>query len=326
MTAISVIVVNYRAAGLAMKAVQSVLDRAHSGHQVDVHLVDNASPGVDADLLAAACAQPGWAGRVVFYPETVNHGFGKGNNLVLERLATQSSPPDYVFLLNPDARLKNEAIAVLAEFLEACPEIAVAGAQIEKPDTIPVTAAFRFPGLISTFAGALAFGPVSRLTRRWQVALPPEAVTGRVDWVAGASVMFRFAPLRAVGYFDPDYFLYYEEVDLMRRLNLAGWRTWYVAEAKVIHAEGASTGVKSGEVTRRRRPAYWYESWHFYFLKNHGRYRATLACLAWIFGAGLNHFMARLRGKVPAVPLHFFRDIWAMVGRPILGLEARPYD
>ncbi|MEM1159462.1 MAG: glycosyltransferase family 2 protein [Pseudomonadota bacterium] len=325
MAEIAVIVVNYGSADLAIDAVSSVLERQHGDHMVHLHLVDNASPGADRDILQAAMARPGWAGHVTFYPEDTNHGFGRGNNVVIDRLIARPNAPDYVFLLNPDARLANETLAVLADFLNACPDAGVAGARIRKPGNVPVTAAFRFPGWISTFAAALSFGPVSRLTQRWQVALSPDLATGQVDWVAGAAVMLRLSALRTVGSFDPAYFLYYEEVDLMRRLGRSGWQTWYVAEAEAIHVEGASTGVKSGEHVRRRRPAYWYESWRIYFINNHGRAHALLACLGWMLGATLNLPLARLRGKTPAAPQRFFHDFWAMAVRPILGLAAKPY-
>ncbi|MEO1612993.1 MAG: glycosyltransferase family 2 protein [Pseudomonadota bacterium] len=327
MSKISVIIVNYLAADLAIEAVESVLERDHGGRNVEVHLLDNASPGgSDAAILGRKCEELDVPARLTFHPETINHGFGRGNNLIVERLAPSSDLVDYVLLLNPDARLKNETVDILASFLDENPNVAVAGARIEKPDTGPVTAAFRFPGIVSTFAGALAFGPVSRLTSRWRVALPPETPTGRVDWVAGAAVMIRLSAFRAVGGFDPDYFLYYEEVDLMRRLGVEGWETWHVAEAEAIHAEGVSTGVKSGETARRRRPAYWYESWRLYFIKNHGRAYASVAALSWLAGAALNHAIARARGKQPAAPLRFFGDFWAMAARPILGLEAKPYE
>ena len=122
--------------------------------------------------------------------------------------------------------------------------------------------------------------------------------------------------------FDPTYFLYYEEVDLMRQLARKGWQTWYVAEALVIHAEGAATGVKSGRRERRRLPAYWYHSWQYYMRKNHGRALALLACLAWSWGAALNYGLSKLRGKDPAAPLGLFGDLWAFAVRPLLGLKA----
>ena len=107
--------------------------------------------------------------------------------------------------------------------------------------------------------------------------------------------MFRFAPLREVGGFDPEYFLYYEEVDLMHRLTLRGHQVWHVAEAAVVHVEGAATEVRSGEATRR--PAYWYESWRLYFLKTHGVRAARRIALAKLAGGVLHRVQRRLRGQ-----------------------------
>jgi GT2 family glycosyltransferase len=321
---ISVIVVNYGTAELALEAVGSVLSRGHGGRGVDVHLVDNASPGDDATTIAAAIERRGWSDRVTFYPEAVNHGFGGGNNVALEALARRATPPDKVFLLNPDARLGNEAIADLADVLDAR-GAAVAGARIEKPDGTPVTAAFRFPGATSVFEGAVTFGPVSRLLSRWQVSLPPGLPTSRVDWVSGAAAMFRFDAIRAAGGFDPAYFLYYEEVDLMRQIARTGGETWYVAEALVVHSEGAATGVRSGGAAPRR-PAYWYASWHHYFRKNHGRLHALAAAAVWAAGAAGGRSLAWLLRRPSTVPQRFFRDFWAMAGRPLVGLEAQPYE
>ncbi len=323
MAEIAVIIVNYNAAELAIAAVESVLARPHAGHQVTVHLVDNASPEGDGAVLKQAAADRGWGARVTLYLEEINHGFGRGNNLVLEQLAARPAPPDYAFLLNPDAALENETLAVLAAFLESHPKVAIAGARIEKPGKIPVTAAFRFPSLIWEFARSSGF---ARLFGRWQVPLGADITTRRVDWVAGAAMMGRVSALRAVGFFDPVYFLYYEEVDLMHRLARAGWETWYVAEAEVTHVEGASTDHKSARAERRRFPAYWYESWRLYFLRNHGRAYALGAGFAWISGAALNRLIAALRGLPARGPLHFFGDFWRVAMRPLLGLKARPHD
>ena len=125
-----------------------MLGRDHGGRTVEVHLVDNASPGDDAARLAAAHAKHGWNGRVTLHLEDVNHGFGRGNNLVLEKLAARATPPDKVMLLNPDARLENEAIAILADFLDAHPRAGLAGrADRAGPAEIPVSSAFRFHSL-----------------------------------------------------------------------------------------------------------------------------------------------------------------------------------
>jgi hypothetical protein len=102
---VSVIIVNYGTAELALEAAASVLDRADRVR--DIHIVDNASPGTDAEVIARAIAAQGWGARVTLHAERTNHGFGRGNNLVIAALAREAAPPDKIFLLNPDARLDN---------------------------------------------------------------------------------------------------------------------------------------------------------------------------------------------------------------------------
>ncbi|MBD3787665.1 MAG: glycosyltransferase [Sphingomonadales bacterium] len=318
MSEIAVIVVNYGTAGLALAAVQSVLDHQHPGHRVEVHLVDNASPGEDAAVFAAEHAARGWGARVTLWPETQNHGFGRGNNVVLAALAARDTPPDHVFLLNPDAALANEAIAILADFLDAHPGVGAAGSGIRSPSGAALTAAFRFPSPAREFVSAVSFGPLARLFPRARVALGPDTPAGEVDWVAGAAVMFRFGPLQALGGFDPDFFLYYEEVELMHRLRAAGHAIWYLPQAQVIHAEGASTQVKSLQSARKRKPAYWYRSWRLYYSKTRGRAGAVGAALAWISGASVNFALAVLRRREPAAPLHFYGDVARHVVAPLI--------
>ncbi|MFC3060255.1 glycosyltransferase family 2 protein [Paenirhodobacter populi] len=319
---IAVIVVNYGTADLSIAAVESVLARQHGGHPVEVHLVDNASPGDDAARFARAHDEKGWGGRVTLWLEGTNHGFGRGNNVVIyalmQRPRESGAAPDYVFLLNPDAMLENEALAILADRLDADPGAGAAGAGIALPSGKPVTAAFRFPSATSEFVQAVAFGPVARVFANRIVALPPDHPDGPVDWVAGAAVMFRMSVLRQLNGFDPDFFLYYEEVELMHRIRQAGHEILYVPGARVLHAEGAATDQKSHRPERRPRPSYWYRSWMLYYLKTAGRGGAIAAGAAWIAGALINLPLSALRGRGPSMPLNFLRDFPRQVMVPLL--------
>ncbi|MDG4649642.1 glycosyltransferase family 2 protein [Roseibacterium sp. SDUM158017] len=316
MAEIAVIIVNYGTADLALSAVESVFARDHGGWTVEVHLVDNASPGDDAERIRQRIIDRDWTDRIVFYAETENLGFGRGNNVVLEALAVRPTPPRYVFLLNPDARLKTATIATLAGFLEANPDAAVAGAGIDRPDGGPaVSAAFRFPGFVSEFANAARFGPISRLTKRWSTSLPPDAPTQQVDWVPGAALLARFSALLETGFFDPDFFLYFEETELMHRLRKAGWQIWYCPEARVEHVAGAATGIHAAR--REALPDYWYESWRLYFCKTRGPWGARLCALSRLSGSYVHVIRNRLRGRAPSHAQGFTADFYRLSVLPL---------
>lgn len=312
---IAVIVVNYGTAELVIKAVESVL--AEATEAVEIHLVDNASPDGDAAILSEAHKMRNWGAQVTLWLETENHGFGRGNNVVLEALAARDTPPDKIFLLNPDAQLQNDVLLILSEALDADQKAVAAGAGIALPDGTPVTAAFRFPGFTSEVVKTIGFGPLERLFSHKRVALPPDFSERHVDWVAGAAVMFRFSALQEHGFFDPVFFLYYEEVELMRRLQAKGGHVLFVPEAQVLHHEGAATQVKTGQ-SRRVRPPYVYDSWRHYFSKTHGRAYAVAMSCGILIASVLNGVLAVLRRREPATPKRFFRDHWRYVLKPLL--------
>ena len=322
----AVVIVNYGTADLTAAAVDSVL-RWHRGDPaVEIHVVDNASPGGDAAVLARHHATRDWGPQVVLHPETENHGFGRGNNVVLRQLGARDRPPEFVFLLNPDARLENDAIAILKSALLQDPSVGFAGARIRNVDMTPVSAAFRFPSCASVIVDAINFGPVSRLWHQHTVSLPPDTAAGSVDWVSGAAVMIRFAALKDIGFFDPDFFLYFEEVELMHRGKKNAWTTIYVTDAMVVHAEGAATKIKGEGEARPRKPAYWYRSWSLYFEKTNGRSGAIFAGLGWMIGAGINYVLSFIRRRRPHSPQNFYHDFWNIVFRPLLSRRTNDSD
>ena len=309
---VAVVIVNYTTASLAAEAVRSVLAQDMASV---VHLIDNASPGEDAAQLATLHKDEGWGAQVVLHLEDTNHGFGRGNNVALDALLAADNPPDHILLLNPDATLMPGALEKMTAFLDATPKAGCVGAQISKPQTGPVTAAFRFPSVVTEFVSTANIGPLTRLSGGRTLWLAPDIETQQVDWVAGAAVMFRADALRDVGTFDPDFFLYFEEVELMWRLNAAGWQNWYLREAQALHHEGAATQVRGG--AQDRRPAYWYTSQKLYYLKTAGRLHAAAMACARLAGAGLHIVASRLRGVTPNLPTKYISDFNQLVLRPI---------
>lgn len=312
---IAVIVVNYGTADLAMAAVQSVLDRHHGGRSVEVHLVDNASPSDDAKRFAQTHEARGWGDRVTLWPETENHGFGRGNNVVLDALAKRDTPPRYVFLLNPDAALDNETLDILANYMEAHLKTAICGVSILRENGAKVVAAFRFPSLKTETLQALGIGRVIKMFSASEVALPPDQPEGSVDWITGAGFMARFSTLCETGFFDPDFFLYYEETELMWRVRQAGYDIVYLPEARIIHAAGAATGQGSEKKSHRASPVYLYDSWRLFFVKTHGiSYARRVALIRWLM-ASVSLALRGLMRRPQYLPKNFLRDF----GRHVLG-------
>jgi N-acetylglucosaminyl-diphospho-decaprenol L-rhamnosyltransferase len=144
----------------------------------------------------------------------------------------------YALLLNEDSELQPGATRALYEALETCADAACAGARLLRPDGREQPCAWRFPGVATALAGALL------LHRRCTVQSGGEH-TREVDWCQSSALLVRVSAAAQVGYLDPDFFVYSDEVDFAYRLREAGWRSLYVPGARAIHHEQLATGASS---------------------------------------------------------------------------------
>ena len=140
----------------------------------------------------------------------------------------------YALLLNEDSELRPGASGALHGALSARPDVACAGAKLLRPDGVAQPSAWRFPTVATALAGALL------LHRIFTVQSNGRRIR-EVDWCQSAALLVRRAAAEQVGYLDPAFFVYSDEVDFARRLRDAGWRSVYVPEATAIHHEQLST-------------------------------------------------------------------------------------
>jgi hypothetical protein len=293
-----VVIVNYRTAGLTIDCLRSLRDEVAAVEGTRVIVTDNASGDDSVARIAGAIASNGWSSWASFQPLDRNGGFAWGNNAAIGPALSAPRPPDYVLLLNPDTIVRPGAIRMLVDFMEAHPEVGIAGSRLENPDGTPQPSAFRFPTVLSELEDGLRIGWVSRLLARRRVAPAPPDSQCRTDWVAGASMIIRKAVFDGIGLLDERYFMYYEEVDFCRRAGDAGWPCWYVPESRVVHLVGQSSGVTDAKMCLKRRPAYWFESRRRYFLTHCGHLATFLADLFWTVGFA----QWRLRRAILAKP------------------------
>jgi N-acetylglucosaminyl-diphospho-decaprenol L-rhamnosyltransferase len=139
----------------------------------------------------------------------------------------------YALLLNEDSELMSGAVLLLYEALRARPDAACAGAALRRPDGSPQASAWRFPTPLSALAGAL-------FLHRRLVVQSRGSRTREVDWCQSAALLVRREAAAQVGYLDPDFFVYSDEVDFARRLRDAGWRSLWVPAAVAVHHEQLS--------------------------------------------------------------------------------------
>lgn len=276
---VAVVTVNYRTAALTMRCIAALHRERAALPRLRAIVVDGGSGDNSAAELAAALSHPDYQSWVEFLPLPINGGFGWANNQAMLTLSRQDDPPDYIHVLNPDTEVVPGAVTALVEELQAHPRCGAAGSLLLDPSGERAASAFRFPSPGREFVSGAQSEALGRM-----FGVSPTVVDAResreVDWVTGASMMLRTEALRGTGLFDDGFFLYFEEVELMHRLRAAGWAVRHVPGSRVVHLEGAATGLGAA----RPLPAYWYQSRRRYFALTGGPAATRGANFAWTVG------------------------------------------
>lgn len=276
-----IVIVNYRTADLAVDCLHSIAAQLTELPKLHTVVADNASGDGSVEKLTGVIDREGWHGWASVLPLDHNGGFAFGNNSAIKKALRSLPPVDYVMLLNPDTIVHNGAIRALVEFMDSHQRVGIAGSRLENGKGGAEWSAHNaFSPLEELVLGA-HLGILSRALHRYVLTPPMRGTAHECDWVSGASLIVRREVFEEIGLLDEGYFLYFEEADFCLRARKAGWKIWFVPESRVVHFEGASTGIRD---IARRRPPYWYDSRRRYFVKHFGVLGLVLADALWAVG------------------------------------------
>lgn len=315
---ILVVIVNYRTAALVARCLQTLAGERTALPDLRAVVVDNPGGGDDAQALRAMVAEEGLGSWVEVRAMPRNGGFSYGVNAGVQPAMSGPDAPEAFLLLNPDTYVHPGAVAALAAFLAARPDVGIAGSRLEDEDGTVQHSRFRFPGVLNALDEGCQFGPVHRLLRRWATCPPLADAPHRVDWLSGACMLVRRDVFARVGPFDEGFFLYFEELDFTRRAHALDIASWQVPASRVVHLVGRSTGVTVRDRRPPRLPAYWFASRARYFRKHHGRLYRLAVDLAFIGGRLFGETLRAARRRPANAPPRLLRDF----ARHLIGLPA----
>jgi len=155
----------------------------------------------------------------------------------------------YLLFLNADVVLSPDALVQTAAMMERCPWAGLCGIAMEGQ-----AVRMKFPTCAQLMARSVS--------RRRSYAHAEQSASGAADWVLGAFLLVRREAFEAVGGFDESFFLYFEEVDLARRMASAGWNCLYCADTAIQHRQGSSA-PKPFSVEQYARSRLRYAKKHF---------------------------------------------------------------
>lgn len=216
-------------------------------------VVDNASTDDTATMLAQVFP----AVSVVYNSQ--NEGFARGNNAGLAVAEGR-----YLMLLNSDTEVRPGALAELVRFMDENPRCGACGPMLLNMDGSLQPSGRDLP----TFWNVLI--DMTKVYRLWKDDLYRQV--GRdysrpceVGEISGAALLVRREVYEQVGGLDPAFFAYYEDVDWCKRIRSAGWRIYYVPDAKVTHLWQGTSRQVSALAYRAGQ-----HSLRYYFAKHHG--------------------------------------------------------
>ena len=274
-----------------------------------VGVCENGTGPEAVERIRRAIEENGWNSWADLTVVEVNQGFCGGNNLVIRPALESNDPPEYVLLLNADTIVLEGALTSLVDFMDARPEVGIAGSRFFSAEMDPQSSPFRFLGVLSELDRGMRTGLATKILSRWTVSPPQPAEAAPADWLSGASMILRKSMLDEIGLLDEGLYTYFDDVDVCLRAKRAGWQVWYVPESRIIHLEGSSTGIKAGEpVKPKRRPAYWFEARRRFFLKSYGGFSTALADAAFLAGFCFWRLRRRIQGLPDVDPPHFLAD------------------
>jgi N-acetylglucosaminyl-diphospho-decaprenol L-rhamnosyltransferase len=249
---VSALVVSHNEKELLLQCLRAFF--ATADVPVEAVVVDNAS--TDGSGAAVSSEFP----KATVLLEKKNLGYGRAANIGLERCQGK-----FVLLLNPDVTVDPQAVGRLYDFLLTRPDAGAVGPRLLMPDgkkdpdarrafPVPSTLFYRTVGLSRLFPRSPRFG-------RHNMGHIDESDVHEMDAGTKDCLMLRMAAVDRIGFFDPRYFMFGEDVDLCYRLKLGGWKVFYLPSSTANHQRRSASGKAQRQANYERHRSMW--TFHF---------------------------------------------------------------
>lgn len=241
---LSVVIVNYKSEKYLRDCVDSVREKINNDILRDIVIVDNDGNADFGDLENIPPV------RIV--RSSKNNGFGSASNL-----GARNSEGEFLFFLNPDTRIISENISKILLDFEKDHSIGMVGGKLFGNDgRVQEWSAGSEITLNRIILNNLGFIGDRNI---WK---SENRIT--VGWVSGTAFMIRKDLFESIGGFDEDFFMYFEDADLCKRVRDLGKAIHFDPSLEIIHHGGASYENEPGSVQKR----HYYASQDSYFKKH----------------------------------------------------------
>ena len=270
---LSVCIVSWNTLELLRECLGSI-DDTRNDLPLEVIVVDNASSDGSPDMVRQEF--PG----VRLVANADNRHYAEANNQALRK-----STGRLKLLLNPDIRVHPDALQTLVRWMDAHPSAGAVAPKLVYPDGRLQYSCRAFPGpdvVLYEVLGLSRLMPRSRTFGKYRMTWWGYDEDKPVDQPMASALMLRSHALDTVGLLDEQFRMFFNDVDLCRRLWDAGWEVWFTPSATMSHHHGGAT-----RLVRREMIAESGRSFRSYYAKHyrHSLSRPTYAAAVWLLHA-----------------------------------------
>jgi len=299
MTRLSVIIVLYSEYELVKKTISSIY--ANEINNMEVILIDNTPDNKGYRVLIEKFP------KIKYFHNKINSGFSGGVNFGLGK-----AKGEYILILTPDMYLLEQTIRKTINYIEKNIDVGLVGSRLySSPGNQEMSANFSYPNLftLSYYYNMPLYKLIRRFSKEYSPNHFPVSEHRKIlntKWINGQYMLARKTALEDIKGFDERFFLYFEDVDLCKRLVENGWKVVYLPVGGVV--QNGLTNWKKTKITQGLPP--YMESLYKFFLKHYGR---IYTVISWLIGT---------TSAIISIPYLFM----VMIIKRILGKESQSQE
>ncbi len=259
---ISIVIVSWNVEELLLNFIKSIFNNTKD-IDFEIIVVDNASKDWTVDKIKWEFAREIKNGNLKILAQQENLGFAKANNL-----GWKAAKGKYIWFLNPDMKFIDDSIGKMINYIKQDQNIGALGSTLLYPDKSIQPTVKNFPKISDQILILLKLHHFikTKSLKKYLAKNFDYTQTQEVDQLMGACILTRKNILEKINGWDEDYWLWWEDVDICKRIKKQGYKIVYSPISQIIHYEGKSfEQVPSLDKQKR-----FNKGMRIYFKKHHG--------------------------------------------------------
>ena len=230
---VAVILINYNSSDFTKNCIESILSKTNDLLDYQIVIVDNSSEKDDYLKLESFINHLN-SPKIELIRNNINVGFGAGN-----MLGVHYSNAEYLAFINNDSLLVNDCLAIIIDMMKKDPSYGICGPINYKENGDFLSTIDHFASPAREFLGRKILQKINqkKYPNRKKIYTTPQ----KAQLISGSFMVVKTEDFNAVGGFDTNIFLYFEETDICKRLEKNGKFAYLIPDAQFIHYHGAST-------------------------------------------------------------------------------------